>query len=375
MPGDLSPTTTQPSSSFLIRKGIYIGLALIAGTGVARLLEYAGEHPYPGALRSRVTLVSSNCLAQVRDVSVKAGQTLSPGDSLVQLVDSKLEDRIISKRREIAELEAEMIRVKIAAEVDLAWRRRELESEVFETQLKETALTQERLNKQVEQLAWKDYLACVDVLISPIGAATDDPFRSLTKELQLPDERRLQSMLREDAAAASAETLSIQITLCQERLARLAALEKNLEQKIRAGSGVDVIEAKLKGAQLELAALEGQSKDLIVRSPTYGTVGDVKVNTGDQIPGGGALVEIMDDVQRHVVAEVPPGTAAKLQHGSKVTLVFPENDRRIGIIAEIPSQVTMSTGHPSPFVAVKIEPAGKVWPKLAIGANVKVLLP
>ena len=255
MPGDLSPTTLQPSSSSLIRKGLYIGLALIAGTGVARLFEYVGEHPYPGALRSRVTLVSSNCLAQVREVSVKAGQTLSPGDSLVQLVDSKLEDRIISKRREIAELEAEMIRVKIAAEVDLAWRRRELETEVFETQLKETALTQERLNKQVEQLAWKDYLACADASISPIGAASDDPFRSLTKELQLPDERRLQSMLREDAAAASAETLSIQITLCQERLTRLAALEKNLEQKIRAGSGVDVIEAKLKGAQRELDAL------------------------------------------------------------------------------------------------------------------------
>ena len=35
----------------------------------------------------------------------------------------------------------------------------------------------------------------------------------------------------------------------------------------------------------------------------------------------------------------------------------------------------MLTGDPRPFVAVKIEPAGKLWPKLAIGANVKVLLP
>lgn len=375
MPGEISLTTASASSSSLISKGICIGLALIAGTGVARLFEYVGEHPYPGVLQSRTTMVSSNCLAQVRDVSVKPGQTLAPGDSLVQLVDSRLQDRILSKRREIAELEAEIVRVKIAAEVDLAWRRRELESEIFETQLKETALAQERLNKQVEQLAWKDHLACAEVTISPMAAELDHPFRSLTKQLQLPDERRLQAMLREDAAAASAETLSVQIALCQERLGRLAALEKNLENKIRAGSGVDVIEAKLSGARLELVSLEGQSKELIVTSPTYGTVGDVKVHPGDQIPGGGGLVEILDDVQRHVVAEVPPGTAAKLQHGSKVTLMFPENEKRIGIIAEIPSQVTAMNSHAPTFVAVKIEPAGKIWPKLAIGANVKVLLP
>ncbi|HEY0982000.1 hypothetical protein, partial [Schlesneria sp.] len=252
MPGEISSTTHQASSSSLMFKGVCIGLALFAGTGFACLFEYVGEHSYPGVLQSRSTTVSSNCLAQVRDVSVKAGQTLVPGDLLVQLVDPRLEDRIISKRREISELEAEMNRVKVAAEVDLAWRRRELDAEVFETQLKETALAQERLNKQVEQLAWKDHLASADSLVSPMGAELNNPFSSLTKQLHLPDERRLQAMLREDAAAASAETLAIQVTLCQERLTRLAALEKNLEEQIRKGSGVDVIEAKLNGARQEL---------------------------------------------------------------------------------------------------------------------------
>ena len=75
----------------------------------------------------------------------------------------------------------------------------------------------------------------------------------------------------------------------------------------------------------------------------------------------------------YVVAQIPSGPASQLRHGVKVTLIFPSNDRRLGIITEIPPQTT--TGGRESVVSVKIEPAGKLWPKLAIGSNAKVLLP
>ena len=357
------------------QKGFLLGLAVIAGTGAAWLIEWSGERAYPGSLQSRTTLVTSNCAARIREQSVKAGQSVSPGDPLFQLVDVQLEDRLIAKRREIAELEAEVNRARCLAEIDLAWRRRDLQAEVFETQLKEAGLSQEKLNKQVEQLAWKDHLASVESQISPMVAEVDHPFRSLSKELHLPDDRRLQAMLREDAAAASAETLATQIELCEERLKKLAALDKDLETKIKSASGVDVNEARLNGAKQELTALESQWKDLTITSPTYGTVGEIRFQSGDRVPSGGTLVEILDNIQPHVVAHLPSGPASRLPHGTKVSLIFPSNDRRIGIISEIPPHVTSADHSADSYVAVKIEPAGKLWPRLAIGSGVKVLLP
>ena len=370
------PVNAEISSS--IRQGhigLIVGLALIAGTGFAWVLGWTGERAHPGSLQSRTTVVKSNCVARIRDVSVKPGQAVAPGDALFQLVDIQLEERLIGKRREIAELEAEVNRARISAEVDFAWRRRELQSEVFETQLKEAAFSQEKLNKQVEQLAWKDHLTNSDAGVSPVVAEVDHPFRSIKRELHLPDERRLQAMLREDAAAASTETLATQIALCEQRLKTLAALEIELQSKIRSASGVDVAEARLAGAKLELVSLDSQLKELTITSPTYGTVGDVRFLPGDRVPNGGTLIEILDDIQPHIVAQFPSAEASRMRHGSKVTLIFPAHDQRMGIITDIPPQTTSVVGSSESFVAVKIEPAGKLWPKLAIGSNVKVLLP
>ena len=372
---ELSSVTPRATPTQRSRIVLLFGLALTAGIGLAWVFELSGQRSYPGSLEARTTVVTSNRPARVQDVSVKAGQSVVPGDPLFRLIDTPLEDRLIGKRREIAELEAEITRIKASVEVDLAWRRRELQSEIFETQLKEAALSQEKLNKQVEQLAWKDHLTNIDSNIGPMLAEVDHPFRSISLDLHQPDDRRLQAMLREDAAAASAETLATQVALCEQRLRKLESLENELEIKIRASSGVDVAEARLNGAKQELAALNGQFKELTMTSPTYGTVGDVKLQPGDRVPNGGTLIEILDETQPRVVAQIPSGTASKMRQGAKVTLIFPTNQQRIGIVASIPLQTTTIAGSSESFVAVKIEPAGKLWPKSAIGSGVKVLLP
>ena len=368
---------TPANSSFLLRGRIVvlIGLALFAGTGLAWFLELNGQRSFSGSLEVRRTVVASNRAARIHEVSVKAGQSVVPGDALFRLIDSQLEDRLLTKRREVAEIEAEVVRAKASVEVDLAWRRRELQSEIFETQLKEAGISQEKLNKQVEQLAWKEHLMNADSGLGPMLAEAEHPFRSISLELHRPDDRRLHAMLREDAAAASAEALAAQLALCEERLKKLDALDKVLETKIRASSGADVAEARLKGAKLELAALEGQFEDLTMASPTYGTVGEFRFQAGDRVSAGGTLIEILDDMQPHIVAQIPAGLASKVHHGSRVTLDFPMHEQRMGIVASISPQTTSIADSHESYVAVKIEPAGKLWPRLAIGSSVKVLLP
>jgi 5-methyltetrahydrofolate--homocysteine methyltransferase len=54
-----------------------------------------------------------------------------------------------------------------------------------------------------------------------------------------------------------------------------------------------------------------------------------------------------------------------------MVFVASEMERRKFTIPLLIGGATTSKTH----TAVKIEPAGKLWPKLAIGSNVKVLLP
>ena len=124
----------------------------------------------------------------------------------------------------------------------------------------------------------------------------------------------------------------------------------------------------------ELAILEAQSKELTMVSPTYGTIGDVHRQSGETVSSGGILVEILDDSLPFVIAQLPSGTASRMHKGCKITVVFPMDQHRIGIVSSIPPQTTAFAGASESVVAVKIEPAGKLWPKVAIGSSVRVKL-
>lgn len=373
----ITPTekVAQPSvSSQRRRTGLLICLAISAGTGTVWLLDQLRVQSFPGSIEAQRTIIATNRAACVKEITAKIGQTVSSGDPIVQLTDTQLEDRFANKRGEIAEFEAELSRSKAAAEVEIAWRRREIQKDIFETQLKIASLSQEKLNKQVEQIAWKERLNAADNNILPTTADGDHPFRSISMDLQAPDDHRLQAMLREDAAAATAEALEAQIALCEQRLKTLESLEKSLEVKIRASSGVEVSEARLNAVKTELASIESQAKDLTISSPTYGTIADVRFQSGDRVPTGGTIVEILDDQQSHVVAQIPSEKASTIHTGTKVTLVFPMNERRSGVVTSLSPQATSMIGKSESVLPVKIEPSGKLWPKLAIGSNVRVLL-
>ena len=373
---DESATSSIPAKSARWgRLGVLISLAFSAGTGLAWLLEWNGFQSFPGTLAARTTVITTDRVARVHEISVKTGQAVVPGDLLLQLVDVQLEDKLISKRREIAELETEIVRSRATAEVELAWRRRELQSEIFQTRLKEASLSQEKLNKQVEQIAWKEQLSNVDASINSTLSAVDHPFRSIYLDVHQPDERRLQAMLREDAAAAAAETLATQISLCEQQLKKLDELGQALEIRIRTSSGVDLAETRLTGAKQELASLQSKFQELTMNSPVYGTVAELKLQSGDQVPHGTSIIEILDESQPHVIAQFPVSSVTHLKHGSKVVLIFPANQQRIGIVTSIPPQTSLNISGSESQLAVKVEPAGKLWPKLPVGSQVKVMLP
>lgn len=355
-------------------------VALAAGWGVSHWIEASGSASYVGLVQTRTTTVVAEHPGRMASVKVATGQRVTPGEILFELSDARLSELISAKQRELMELEAEVQRVKATADVELEWRRRDLQNEVFQTQLKAASINQEKLSRQVEQLAWQDQLKSrengFDQKTSLVTATS--PFHPVIVNSNAVDERRLQAMLKEDAAAGAVESLSHQLNLCEQQLNRLKKLDEELPSKIRLSIGVDLAEARLKRAREELASYDKQRESLTVYSPSHGTIGGVHRETDDLVKPGDIIVELFDDDRHYLTASIPSSIVAKLEVGSKVKLVFPAGHRRIGLVAAIPPRAMPERAGDSSndsLVAVKIEPAGRLWPKIPIGSRVRVQVP
>eukprot|EP00456_Euglypha_rotunda_P072178 TRINITY_DN651_c0_g1_i4.p1 TRINITY_DN651_c0_g1~~TRINITY_DN651_c0_g1_i4.p1 ORF type:complete len:381 (-),score=107.73 TRINITY_DN651_c0_g1_i4:880-2022(-) len=366
-------TSPRPSSRRLL---MLCSLALVAGIGAAKWLDARGSTSYGGSLQSRITCVMSERPARVHEVFLVPGQRVVPGDKLLRLADDQLTAQIIEKQRELVELEADLKMVQAKAEVELEWRRRELSTEIFQTQLKVSTVTQERTAKQVEQLAWQDQLQNLKGdRTGPDLADAVLPVRSVVIDAPFVDERRLQAMLKEDAAAVAAEALSEQLALCEQQLEKLRKLDQQLPEKVRVSVGVDLVETRIGRARDELAGFEKQRDSLTVVSSSHGIVGTIHHGIGDQVGAGDPLVELLDDERRHLVACIPSRAATKLRPGTRVDLIFPGREPRIGLVAAIPPHaIPADQSRPTDDsqVEVKVEPAGKLWPKLPVGSRVQV---
>lgn len=365
---------------FSRRTAILCLAALATGISVATWLEVRGAASYAGQLQARTTSVAAGRDARIVSVSVATGQRVVPGEKLLELADDRLIGQIAAKKRELIELEADVQRVKATADVELEWRRRELQSEAFQTQLKAATMTQEKLSRQVEQLAWQEHLTNRNAESGEgaLLAEAASPFRSIILNTRLMDERRLQAMLKEDAAAVAAESLAIQLTLCEQQLERLKKLDEDLPNKVRLSAGVELAGTRLTRVREELSSLEQQRDSLTIVCPSHGVVGAVLHEPGDLVEPGSTIIELFDDDRRHLVASIPSSAVARLKPGTKLTLIFPAGLKRIGLVAAIPPQA-IANRRGDEFadsqVAVRIEPAGKLWPKIPVGSRVKVQVP
>ncbi len=350
--------------------------SLIAGIGAAKWLEGRGSVSYGGSLQSRITCMMSERPARVQEILFAPGQRVVPGDKLLQLADDQLTAQIVEKQRELVELEADLKMAQAKAEVELEWRRRELNTEIFQTQLKVSTVTQERTAKQVEQLAWQDQLQNLKAdRTGPDLADAVLPVRSVIIDSPFADERRLQAILKEDAAAVAAEALSEQLALCEQQLERLRKLDQHLPEKVRVSVGVNLVETRIATAREQLAEFEKQRESLTVVSSSHGIVGTIHHGPGDQVAAGDPLIELLDDERRHLVACIPSRAATKLRPGTRVDLIFPGREPRIGLVAAIPPHaIPADQSRPADDsqVEVKVEPAGKLWPKLPVGSRVQV---
>lgn len=363
-----APATKSGRTSWL-RVSLFGGAALAAGMALSGRLQQPVADSQKGTLQAKTTVIAAGRPAKIAEILVAAGEEVTPGTPLLRLTDDRLAAKIVAQKQAIEAREVELKKVQAQAEVDLKWRQRELQAEIFDTQLKSAGYLKEKISRQVEQLAWKEQLTSVS-LTSGGNAVTEGLVRRLSFIDEPPNPARLQVLLKEDAAANAIEALDVQIKLCEDRLADLKQLGDTLQEKIRTSTGVDLAETRLSQSKAELAALEEQIPGLTINSDSHGRVGLWAKQVGEAVAPGETIVEVHDQDQRFLMLHVPSALAGDYRQGVKLSLIFPGQERLAGAVTEVGPQTIRSNDEP--MVPVRITSIGRVWPSLAIGTRVIV---
>lgn len=348
--------------------------AVCLGVCAGERLRSPNRDQIPATLHAATSEIVAGRDCVLAEVFVATGDLVAPETPLLRFSDPLLDAAIAAKDRELAEATVELQQREASAAVELSWRRRDLLRETYETQQELARLEHEHLSRKVEQIAWKEHLSESEVWTG--GDSSEIRLQPITLSRPRPDASRLQALLKEDAAAAAAEALQKQVTRAMQRLEELARISDGLEPVVRVSAGVDVATARKSLCEAELATLHAQQAALMIRSSGYGTVGLWHRQPGSPVRTGDVVVELLDEAQLSLIAHVPSQQIGRLVEGQKIEVEFADRVVRHGTVTSIPPQVARSVDAPlDPCLPVKIQPTGRLWPKLPIGSRVHLKLP
>lgn len=371
-----SPTFRGRGPASAGRTMVFASFALISSLGLTGWMNRAATESFTGSVQVPHSIVASSRDGHISKILVEEGQALAVNAPVALLSDADLEKRLADQKRNVAHLKLDLEKSLAAAEVDLSWRLKELDSEILQTRLKAAELLRGRFSEELGDVAWKDFLDDYD---SASGTPRRDRiFQTVFVGSGLPDETRIRALLRQEEARNAAEAFAAQLELCETRLDELQKLKRTLPAEIRRAAGVQVATARLTEAEAQLELLETDRERLTLRSASFGKVGVFRKQAGDKVSAGETIVQLLDTDQRFVVVDLPSHRVAGLAAGTEVALKFPGGEKRKGRVRRIPVQTASgngdSTGGNSPaLVPVQIDPADKLWPEVPVGASVDVI--
>ena len=94
----------------------------------------------------------------------------------------------------------------------------------------------------------------------------------------------------------------------------------------------------------------------------------------DSMPAGEVMLKILHTDRRFVVVYVPTRRVTELQQGNEVGLTFPGGELYEGRVTDLPMLADVVTPGGESLVAVRLEPAGRLWPQVPIGSQIDVVL-
>jgi multidrug resistance efflux pump len=354
------------------RRALLIALcALAAGWGITLWLNGRNDLVLSGVVAAPTAAVVTPLDGQLIELIADEYDTVHGGGSLALIDDSGLAARIAIQRLRVAQLQDELTAAEARADIDLAWRQKDLRTDIYSTQIQAADLLKQKLMHDVERLAWDDFQRGGNTSIQL--TSTEELILTLQSPRFRSEEQQLRAALKEEAARNAAEVLDTQMALCDQRLTELRQLSVRLPDKVKRAAGLDGVRNKLKTAEQELGRLEMQPQRVTLSAPGYGVVGMFRQAVGSHLTCGETIVELFDLDRSYLIAKVPSVHLHRFTPGLELTLRFPGNVERRGRVTSIPPQINVETpGDAS--IAVRIDPMEKLWPRLPVGSTVEVII-
>jgi len=369
---DQSPTHSKagdlPASP--VRMAVVCLFSLMSSLGMTTLLGRATDQIWIGHLETVTEVISAPIDSKILSFEVQPGQEVRAGQLIIQLDSAALDQKIEDQSDKIEQLELELKQLEAKANVELSWRLKEIDDDIYGNKLKSADLLREKYLADFTDVAWSNVLS----KHSPIQTAAATGLQPLVHSLSTPDEVRIQAMLEQEAAHNASEVYTAQVELLEKRLEELKSIRSSLDEQVRNAHGLPLIRHRLESATRELERLESLRDQSKILAPTYGTVGVFRLDAGAEINKGEPLFEILDRAQQYVTVLVRSRDLPSFQLGGQVNLNFPGEARRKGLISEIPPQITEVRENGESFSQIRITPVSSPWPELPFGSNVEVTL-
>ncbi len=347
-------------------------LAIVAGAALVRVIMGGPAQSFPGQVTARIVPVAAEQSGIVTQWLVAEGETVRMGDPLVSLTIAELVEERTRLEQDIARLTLDLERTVAQAELDLEWRMKDINADIFTTRLQSAELLEQKYRHEMEQVALSDLLKDHS---TTLWGANDSVYDTVSLREGDKQAGRLSTVLRVEAATNAADVCGAQVEMCEEQVEALEDLKEALPDRIRRSIGVEAIERQLAAAQTRLDELNSDEQQSTLVSNVIGQAGVFLRQVGDRVSPGDRIVEIFDDVQRYVMIDVPSSHVDQFTIDRKVALTFAGNVQRTGRVGHVaPQAITRIPGQES-VVRVHVDPSGVLWPSVPIDSQVMVSVP
>lgn len=362
--GTTAVPAAPPSRGLLL-----LALALAAGLGFTGWLESSSKTAWRGTLETRPVVIAAPHDARIAELALSEGQKVVPGEALLRLDPGELADELSDVEQRLHKLQLKRAQAEAKAEVELAWRTKSIDAEIHQTKLKNADLLKQKYVAEMKRVAWSEFISAH----GDVRTAASSPLEATLYDLALPDEARIRAMLQQEAAHNAAEVFDAEVELCEQRLNELTTLKEKLPQQVRAAEGIPLIEDEIADAERAAGTLRERLDALTITAPGYGTVGILRRRAGDKVEKGEPILELLDRKRQSVRLLVPSHDLGRFEIGRDVRVFFPGKAERRGTIASIAPQAERRNDGEN-FIALRIEPKGKLWPQVPFATSVDVTL-
>lgn len=343
---------------------------LIFSLGMTHWLDASTEMVWMGRLETVTEVVVAPLDSTILTFELHSGDDVEEGQVVLTLDATSLDQQIQKQAETVRQLELELQQLEAKANVEISWRFKEIDDDIYSNKLKSADLLKEKYLADFSNVAWSNLI----MKQSDIQTVAAGGFRPLVHSLDTPDEVRIQAMLQQEAAHNASEVYEAQVELLEKRLAELKTIRADLQSQIRNAHGIPLLAHRIEQAKSNAEQLQELREQSEILSPAYGTVGLFRSRVGESVTAGQPLVEILDRAQQYVTISVRSRDLPLFEMGQEVALKFPGEVNRRGIVSAIPPQVSEVREDGQSFSDLRITPTDKSWPVLPFGSNVELSL-